>query len=153
MYNTIILKKGYASLTKSEYSKFRKGDTISGIDVEPEELKRWNIEQKEEAEKELKNYKCSYKKYQACIDVEEYALEYCECDEEGEFLTGSDYDFAELKERYLTRDREAGNVIECFETLEEARKAVKWYEEQDKNDGTYTADFYEIYDAEKEEIV
>lgn len=55
--------------------------------------------------------------------------------------------------RYWTRDRESGNKIEGFATLEEAREAVKRYEEQDKNDGTFTEDFYEIYDAEKEEIL
>lgn len=55
--------------------------------------------------------------------------------------------------RYWTRDREAGNRIESFTTLEEARKAIKAYEEQDKNDGTYTADFYEIYDEEEEKII
>ena len=52
--------------------------------------------------------------------------------------------------RYLTRDREAGNVIDEFATLDEARKAIEAYEEQDKQDGTYTKDFYEIYDSEIE---
>lgn len=28
-------------------------------------------------------------------EVEEYAIEYCECDEDGEFLSGSDYNLAE----------------------------------------------------------
>ena len=48
--------------------------------------------------------------------------------------------------RYVTRDREAGNVIDEFATLEEARNAIETYEEHDKQDGTYTKDFYEIYD-------
>lgn len=55
--------------------------------------------------------------------------------------------------RYWTRDREAGNKIESFETLEEAREAVKAYEEQDKKDRTFEADFYEIYDEEEEKII
>lgn len=55
--------------------------------------------------------------------------------------------------RYWTRDREAGNKIEGFETKEEAIKAVCNYEEQDKLDGTYEENFYEIYDCEKEEII
>ena len=45
---------------------------------------------------------------------------------------------------YVVRDREAGNVITQFETIEEAQKELKKYEEQDKKDGTYTEDFYEI---------
>lgn len=59
----------------------------------------------------------------------------------------------EIKMKYRTRDREAGNVIDSFETLEEARKAIKDYEETDKKEGTYTPDFYEIYDFENGEIV
>lgn len=55
--------------------------------------------------------------------------------------------------KYWTRDREAGNKIESFATLEEAREAIANYEEQDKADDAYTEDFYEIYDEENEEIV
>lgn len=55
--------------------------------------------------------------------------------------------------RYWTRDREAGNKIESFATLEEAREAIKGYEEQDKKDRTFEADFYEIYDEEEEKII
>ena len=45
---------------------------------------------------------------------------------------------------YVVRDREAGNVITQFEKMEEAQKEIERYEEQDKKDGTYTEDFYEI---------
>ena len=45
---------------------------------------------------------------------------------------------------YAVRDREAGNLITQFETMEEAQKELERYEEQDKKDGTYTEDFYEI---------
>ena len=45
---------------------------------------------------------------------------------------------------YITRDREAGNVITQFETMEEAQKELERYEAQDKKDGTYSEDFYEI---------
>ena len=55
--------------------------------------------------------------------------------------------------RYITRDKEAGNKIEEFETLEEARAAIIRYEEQDKKEETFEEDFYEIYDTENEEIV
>ena len=53
----------------------------------------------------------------------------------------------------VIRDREAGNVIEHFNTVEEAKKTLKRYEEQDKKDGVYVEDFYEIYDLDDEEEV
>lgn len=55
--------------------------------------------------------------------------------------------------RYYTRDREAGNKIESFTTLEEARDALKAYEVQDKKDGIFEANFYEIYDEEEGKTV
>lgn len=96
MFNTIIMKKGYASLTNREYEGFEKGDTIWGSCSEPEELGRWNISEKTKAEKELAKYKCSYtQRSGGTNEIEEYALEYCECDDDGEFLSGSDYNLAE----------------------------------------------------------
>lgn len=94
MFNTIILKTGQATLTKGEYEKFQKGDAIFGIDSDPEELKRWVIEDEEDAKKELSKYSCKYIKRAECWDVQEYALEYCECDEDGEFIQGSDFELA-----------------------------------------------------------
>lgn len=55
--------------------------------------------------------------------------------------------------RYWTRDREAGNKIEEFATLKEAREAIEKYEKEDKKDGTFTENFYEIYDSQNEEII
>ena len=95
MLNTIRLLKGTASLTRSEMKKFEKGDTINGVDYEPEEIKRWSIEEKEEAKAELAKLKCSYNEYTEVTDIEEYALEYFEADEDGEFYEGSDFEFAE----------------------------------------------------------
>ena len=45
---------------------------------------------------------------------------------------------------YKVQDREAGNVIGYFNTKDEANAAVVLFEENDKEDGTYTPDFYEI---------
>lgn len=95
MYNTIILLKGEASLTKREMKDFRKGDTICGIDRETEELQRWSNDHEKEAKATLDKYKCSYNEWSNGTDVTEYALEYCECDEDGVFLSGSDFEFAE----------------------------------------------------------
>ena len=47
---------------------------------------------------------------------------------------------------FFTADREAGNIIECFDTLEDAMKAIKSYEEEDKRNGDYTPDFYVVVD-------
>ena len=85
MNNTIILLKGYSRLTDKEHERFSKGDTIWGNDQSPDELKRWSIEDEEEAEKELAKYKCTYE-HSYLWDIEEYALEYCRCDEDGEFI-------------------------------------------------------------------
>lgn len=48
------------------------------------------------------------------------------------------------KELYVIRDREAGNELDEFETMEEALEELARYEEIDKMDGDYTPDFYEI---------
>ena len=46
--------------------------------------------------------------------------------------------------KYKIQDREAGNVIDYFETMEEAEKTLLEYEKIDREEGTYTRDFYEI---------
>lgn len=55
--------------------------------------------------------------------------------------------------KFIVRDSIAGNVIEYFNSLEEAKKCIKLFEIQDKREGIYTPNFYEIYDTEKEEII
>lgn len=94
MFNTIILLKGIETLTKKQFKTFEKGNTIFGLDSEPEELKRWSISNKDEAEKALSELKCVYRLLPESVDITEYALEYCECDENGEFVQGSDFDLA-----------------------------------------------------------
>lgn len=76
-----------------------------------------------------------------------------------EWLDWSDADVAaaiakaaDLKP-YVVRDREAGNVIDEFNTLEEAKGTVIEYEDEDRNNGDYTPDFYEIYNKLTEKIV
>lgn len=98
MYNAIRLLKGESSLTKKEFEKFEKGGTIWGVDTEAAEVERWSIDQKEAAEAAFKKYKCSYRNYIDLTDVVEYALEYFECDEEGEFIAGSDYYLADAEQ-------------------------------------------------------
>lgn len=56
-------------------------------------------------------------------------------------------------ERYIVRDAEAGNVIEKAETMEEALDIIACYEEYDKAEGTYTPNFYEVVEAEVEQVL
>lgn len=96
MNNTIILKHCEIRLTREEFKGFKKGNTICGEDDYPvEELKRWSTEDQPEAIEELSKYRCKYTEEGSLYNIEEYALEYCECDEDGEFIQGSDFDFAE----------------------------------------------------------
>lgn len=90
------LLKSEARLTKEELKGFEKGDLITGNDVNPEELKRWTGEGcREKALEELKKFNSSYYMEEQLTDVTEYAVETYEADEDGDFLEGSDYDFAE----------------------------------------------------------
>ena len=51
---------------------------------------------------------------------------------------------------YVVRDREAGNVIAEFETMEEAKKELEQYIAEDKENGYGdTEDFYEIAEVER----
>jgi hypothetical protein len=54
--------------------------------------------------------------------------------------------------KYITQDHEAGNRIDKFDTLEEAIEAVDRYVEEDKSEGNYTPDFYEVYNEDTEEV-
>lgn len=45
---------------------------------------------------------------------------------------------------FFTRDKESGIIIDGFITLDEAKEAIREYEAEDKADGSYTDDFYEI---------
>lgn len=96
--NTIRLLHGETKLSRSEMKHFKRGSLIIGseyYDENPEELARWSIEQKEEAQKRLSEVKCSYDMRGTLAHIEEYALEYFECNKEGEFSSGSDFDLAE----------------------------------------------------------
>lgn len=91
MQTIIRLIKGTAFLTDREYRKFTPGDTVWGNNSEWEEITRWNITDEESAQEELRKYRCSYSGSNGAWDITEYALEYFEADEEGEFISGSDY--------------------------------------------------------------
>jgi hypothetical protein len=49
-----------------------------------------------------------------------------------------------MKNQFRIQVKETGDVIEYFDTLEEAQLTLAQYEEEDKKDDVYVSDFYEI---------
>ena len=73
-------------------------------------------------------------------------------DVEDEECDNWDYDTIDFcVKRYAVRDHEAGNVIDECDNLIEAQDLIDQYEYDDKEDETYTENFYEIYDRDTEE--
>ena len=113
MLNMVRLLKGECRANNEEMKKFKKGDTIWGNDTDPEELKRWKIEEKEEAKKELAALRCRYARYNEHLtDVEEYALEYFKADESGEFVEGSDFELAVMDFDSFQHESLKGNGVQ-----------------------------------------
>ena len=54
---------------------------------------------------------------------------------------------------YVLQDREAGNIIDTFGTLEEAKAKVKEFEADDKKEDTFTEDFYEVIECDTTEYI
>lgn len=52
---------------------------------------------------------------------------------------------------YIIRDREAGNELARFNTYHEAEHQLFAWEHEDKCNGEYTEDFYEIVESEEKE--
>ncbi len=50
--------------------------------------------------------------------------------------------------KYYTADRETGTIIDEFKTIALALEAIDDYEEQDREDGTYEPNFYDIVDED-----
>lgn len=95
MNNTILLIKTNHRLTIQEWKKYKKGDAIWGYNSNPEILARWSINDIDTAKRELNKYRCHYDQDIELYNITEYALEYCEYNDSGEFISGSDYDLAE----------------------------------------------------------
>lgn len=57
-----------------------------------------------------------------------------------------------MKSKFYTRDAEAGNIIDSFNTYEDAEEAIRMYEEEDKQNGDYQQNFYEIEEVTIEDI-
>lgn len=50
--------------------------------------------------------------------------------------------------KWIVRDREAGNVIDWFDTEEEAISEIERFEAEDKSEGQFEPGFYEIVHEE-----
>ena len=53
---------------------------------------------------------------------------------------------------YFTRDKQSGTLIGFFATIKEAQKAIKHYKKENKANGDFEPDFYEIYNQDTDEI-
>lgn len=99
--NTVRLLKNEAILTYGEWKRFSPWSLINGTDIDPVELKRWSftpdneVEVMAEAKAELAKHLCTYRKNDQLFYITEYALEVYAEDEEGEFVSGSSFYFAE----------------------------------------------------------
>lgn len=91
--NTIILMHGFGEVDEH-------GDAIMGIDNNAKEVMRWAIEDEAAAKAELAKHLCKYNEVKTfygktVIQADEWALLYCECDEDGDYIGGGDYWMAE----------------------------------------------------------
>lgn len=48
---------------------------------------------------------------------------------------------------FAVRDREAGNLIDVFNTYQAALMAIELYEAEDKLNGCYEPEFYEVVEV------
>lgn len=93
--NTIRLLHGDERLTNYEFKEYAEHDAIWGNDRDPEEVMRWPIDQEDLAKAELAKHLCTYSRGVSLHFIEEWALEYFEAGEDGEFVEGSDFIFAD----------------------------------------------------------
>jgi hypothetical protein len=55
--------------------------------------------------------------------------------------------------KYQIRDRESGNITASTDSLSVAKIILNKYIAEDKKDGIYAANFYEIYDTTIEKVI
>ncbi|MDO5564932.1 MAG: hypothetical protein Q4F88_06870 [Eubacteriales bacterium] len=149
MIQKIILVKGFANLTKREYTKFKKGDTIYGNDSEPKELQRWNETDENDALKELEKYHCVYdtRNSDGFTTIQEYALEWFDCDDDGEFISSSGYKFADekIEIKYYIYDDFLEDTLftQAFDTPDAAIRFMnEWQKDNDEVLSYRIADYY-----------
>lgn len=93
--NTIILKHCESNYSANDVrrGKVSQGDSfIDQYDIG--EVKRWSIDDEAAALAELAKHKCTYSYKNGTVWADEWALEFFEADEDGEFVMGSDEEYA-----------------------------------------------------------
>lgn len=55
--------------------------------------------------------------------------------------------------KYFTADKETGTVIDEVSSVAEGKKLIASYEQDDKNDGVYEENFYDIVDFEGRSVL
>ena len=58
-----------------------------------------------------------------------------------------------MSKRIYTADRETGTVIEECSSVQDALARIASYEEQDKLDGSYEEDFYDVVDENHRTLI
>ena len=76
-----------------------------------------------------------------------------EVDEDNEPVDGDVIEVVkDYKVKLYTADRETGTFIEEVESLEAGERLIAEYEEDDKAEGTYQADFYDVVNEDHESV-
>jgi len=57
-----------------------------------------------------------------------------------------------MEQKIYVADKEAGNIIEEVASIEEGLKLIEKYEEEDKKEGTYQPDFYDVVDEDRRSL-
>ena len=96
MNNTIILKRYACGFTPKEYEKVE-GLSLALIDGEEcqcpeiEEIRRYPMSDEDKAIADFDDIEDIVTQESGALWVEQYVLEYCECDSDGEWVSGSGY--------------------------------------------------------------
>lgn len=114
--------------------------TLGAFDTKEEAIEEARHEWDRMFESDKKNRKIEVRQYEEDIEDED--------------CNNFDYNKFEWENHtYEVRDYETGSFIDEFDTLEDARKCVKDFENEDRENGCYEEGFYEIYDTFTKEIV
>lgn len=95
--NTIRLLRGSRYATRRELAKMTQYDTIWGDSNDPEVVETWPIDQIAEARAELARHCCGYSRLydrSNAVDISEWCIEVCECDEDGGVIISGDFEVA-----------------------------------------------------------
>lgn len=95
--NTIRLLHGSGYVTRRELAKMTQYDTIWGDGNDPDIVKTWPIDQIAEARAELAKHCCEYGRlydHKDAVSIDEWCIEICECDEDGDVIISGDFEMA-----------------------------------------------------------